>query len=243
MKIDYCTDVGLKRQNNQDSFSFCQLDEKTVFACVCDGMGGYNGGEVASKIASEYITENVKENYLTRMKQDSVERMIKTATENASSRIAVAARNDINLRQMGTTAVSVFVRDNEGIVFNTGDSRCYLYRKSDNSLIRLTKDHSKVQELVDLGVINETQARESKTKNTITSCLGYEQLLKIDSSFFDVESGDMILLCTDGLTNEVADEKIKSVLSSDTDQLANALVSLANDNGGRDNVTALIIST
>jgi protein phosphatase len=228
------TDVGRTRNINQDSFLL--LADRSMFA-VADGMGGHQGGEVASQIAVQAL----RDTYVDGDADGLVD-----AIEEANLRIHEAGEGDPDLRGMGTTVVAVaVVPDGVGggslLVANVGDSRGYLFRGGD--LTQITEDHSMVADLVREGRITEAEAEVHPQRNIVTRVLGVYDSVDIDLWPDDAVEGDRILLCSDGLFNEVAADQIASVLRrlSDPQEAADELVRRALEGGGRDNVTVVVV--
>lgn len=246
MQISGKTDVGLLRADNQDSFAVGELPSGGAWAVVCDGMGGHAGGQTASTTAVECISERIKNNFHEDMSVQSVRNMLESAVMFANAKVYDSSVKNPSLRGMGTTVVAVVCFRDIAVIACVGDSRCY-HLKND-SINQITKDHSLVQELVDSGNITPEEAEDHPMKNIITRALGLEDDVQVD--FFEIPFGssqdrrEMLLLCTDGLTNLVSDEKIAECLSEeDFGVCAEKLVELANKNGGRDNITAVILAT
>lgn len=253
MQISGKTDIGLRRANNQDSFATGELPAGGAWAVVCDGMGGHAGGHIASKMAVDCISERIKNNFHEAMSVQSVRNMLESAVVYANAEIFDNAAKYRELRGMGTTVVTVVCFGDVAVVASVGDSRCYHIRSG--NIDQITKDHSLVQELVDLGDISPESAKEHPMKNIITRALGIEDDVQVD--FFDISFDDaeeksennMLLLCTDGLTNHVSDDEILACMSNDKsentnriDEYTEKLVDLANENGGSDNITAVILA-
>jgi serine/threonine protein phosphatase PrpC len=237
LKAGAATDVGRVRQVNQDSFLV--LDDRGLYA-VADGMGGHQGGEVASQLAIEALRSTYVEGAVD---------ALAAAIEEANLRIHEEGEADPNLQGMGTTVVAVaVVPDEQGdettgslLVANVGDSRAYLFR--DDSLTQLTEDHSMVGDLLREGRITEAEAEVHPQRNIVTRVLGVYDQVDIDLWPVDAVRGDRLLLCSDGLFNEVAGDQIASVLRrlADPQEAAAELVRRAIEGGGRDNVTVLIV--
>ncbi len=241
MKLSAHTDTGRVRSSNQDSYAVGELPDGGAWAVVCDGMGGYAGGNIASSVAVDVISENIKENFRGTMSLSSVKNMLTGAIDSANASILRRAAKDEKLKGMGTTVVVVVCYGGNAVVSHVGDSRCYLI--SDGNLTQITRDHSLVQELVDAGCITDAEAHTHPNKNIITRALGIADTVEIDFSQVKFDEGDMLLLCTDGLTNHVSDEEItKCISDGHISDYSAGLVSLANDNGGTDNITAVIIA-
>lgn len=230
LRVGAASDTGRVRQNNQDT---SLVADDRLFA-VADGMGGHKGGEVASGMAVAAL----RANYL-----DLSEDGLLEAANAANAAVHDAARDDPELAGMGTTLVAIARTDGPDLAFiNVGDSR--MYRLRGGELEQLTTDHSLVEELVREGQLAPEDARSHPQRNILTRALGIEASVAIDADTVTPEVGDRFLLCSDGLFNEVEEEKIASILRRYTDDPADAaqeLVRLANEGGGRDNITVVIV--
>jgi protein phosphatase len=226
------SDVGMVRQQNEDSF----LAEETLFV-VADGMGGHNAGEVASALAVTTLKAGA------RVGIDDAE-VFRELVQQANSAIYTASLDDSTQSGMGTTVTALSIVEGEEprvLVANVGDSRAYLWRSG--ALSRLSVDHSYVQELVNEGIITPEAARVHPRRNIVTRALGIDRSVNVDVFTHFVRTGDRIVLCSDGLVDEVADTEIAKVLGQHTDpqETAEALVMVANTNGGRDNTTVIVV--
>ena len=226
------SDVGMVRQQNEDSF----LAEETLFV-VADGMGGHNAGEVASALAVTTLKAGA------RLGIDDAE-VFRELVQQANSAIYTASLDDSTQSGMGTTVTALSIVEGEEprvLVANVGDSRAYLWRSG--ALSRLSVDHSYVQELVNEGIITPEAARVHPRRNIVTRALGIDRSVNVDVFTHFVRTGDRIVLCSDGLVDEVADTEIAKVLGqhSDPQETAEALVMVANTNGGRDNTTVIVV--
>lgn len=230
------TDVGLVRSANEDNLGDSITPNGHVFT-VCDGMGGHVGGATASKIAVQSILE-----YFNKQVYDNLMVALDRALIFANEQIYAAAQNDPSLKGMGTTAVILIIKENECFLGHVGDSRIYL--KSDNSLYRLTKDHSFVQTLVDQGIIKDEDAENHPKKNQILKALGIGPLVEptVAASSTLVKKGDIFMLCSDGLSGMINDSSIQMMVdNNDLELSANNLVNAANTNGGTDNITVTLV--
>lgn len=236
------SDIGRKRKSNQDSFDYAKIGDECCFAFVCDGMGGQNAGEVASGIVKnlfyEKIIENLKNNFLS---IKDVEKIIMDCYLFANSVVFEKSNANEKFKGMGTTCVSVFIFEDNLMVFSVGDSRAYLF--SNDVLKQLTVDHSYVQTLVDCGEITKEQAKTHPRKNEITKAVGISKYIEIDFKNIPLNKGDIVLLCTDGLTNSCGDVEIENLIKSRTDLsgCVKDLISMANASGGHDNITIILI--
>ena len=232
------TDTGLVRRSNQD-FLFAAdqpVGPLPNLFIVADGMGGHKAGDFASS-----YTVNVLKDELKKTPMDKPEEILRSVVSIANHKLIEAASRDIKLEGMGTTLVAATVVGNTLYFANVGDSRLYLIN---DKIRQLSKDHSLVEEMVRLGGIKAEEARNHPDKNIITRALGAEKTVDVD--FFDLklEKGCTILMCSDGLSNMVEDEKIQEIISdpeADIDQKGSALLREANQNGGKDNIAVVLV--
>ena len=250
MKIVYqaITDVGRKRKGNEDSLFV--NPEQNLFV-VADGMGGHAAGEVASKVAVESINEFVcltagdeEITWPFGLDQDMSYdgNRLKTAVRFANRKVLEAMKERSEYEGMATTVAAVLVDGEEANLAHVGDSRVYLFRESE--LSQLTSDHSWVNEQLQSGVISADQARAHPLRNVVTRALGGKADLQVDMQLHKLKPGDLLLLCSDGLTTMVPDEEIQRVMregAGDVQKLAQGLVAEANARGGEDNITVLLI--
>ena len=229
MKLAGKTDVGRVRQDNQDDYRAGELPGDAAWALVCDGMGGARGGREASQCACSVIERCFQEQYSQCIPGEE-ETFLKKALLSANRYVFQKALREESLAGMGTTAVCALVRGGKAYLSHAGDSRAYLYR--DGKLAQLTHDHSYVQE----------QAEHHPQKNIITRALGVDYRLEPEFTTVALQAGDVLLLCTDGLTNAVPMEQLEQLLRSESFyDLPDALIRTANENGGPDNITALLV--
>jgi protein phosphatase len=221
------TDTGRQRQANEDSF----FAGSQLFA-VADGMGGAQAGEVASRIAAEAFEPTVRGS-------ESGEAYLRSIAEEANRRIHGIAQRDSTRSGMGTTLTAALVEDDEVSIAHVGDSRAYVYR--DGNLRLLTSDHSLVEELRRQGRLTDEQAEDHPQRSIITRALGPEEAVEVDTMTFSARPGDVFLLCSDGLTTMIKDDRIAEILATtaDLDATVDQLVREANEAGGRDNITAV----
>jgi len=228
------SDRGRKRTSNEDSYGFSV--EHGVYV-VCDGMGGAAAGEIASSLAVDEILSQAAANATAENPREAMEAAVAAANQAIYSR---AQRNQ-KLSGMGTTMVALAVEERRVWIFNIGDSRCYRLR--DRRLEQMTLDHSLVDEQVRLGRMSEAEALRSPLRNVITRALGTQMHVTPDVFELEAEPGDLFLLCSDGLTKEIDDPLIESLLGTDLplDELCERLVGAANKAGGHDNITAVVV--
>jgi len=236
------TDPGRARDNNEDSVAF---DEEALVAVLADGMGGYNAGEIASGMATAFIKSElsrwlIEAGALAQPKE--IRRAMEICVDNANLAIYNSANANPAFAGMGTTLVLGVFKEGRLLVGHIGDSRCYRLRS--DTLEQITKDHSLLQEQIDAGLITQDQAAVSPIKNLVTRALGVEQAVMLEVNEFSVEPGDLYLMCSDGLSDMVTDEVIARIAceASGLDQIAGHLVTAANDNGGKDNISVLMIA-
>ena len=227
--------TGRVRKLNEDSFN--STSSKGVHGSlfvVCDGVGGHKAGEIASRYASKKLSQ-----YFFKSSQDNISIRLKEAIKQINNDIYQASQKDNSKKGMGTTVVAAYLFKNKLYLANVGDSRAYLIRNS--TIKKLTTDHSWVEEKVKEGVITRTEARIHPKKNVITRCIGYDYNVEVDTYIYELKEGDRIILCTDGLWDELNDLEIKKILSESRnikDAISN-LIKEANIRGGKDNITCV----
>ena len=235
------SDVGLVRSMNQDACAAGEFPDGMGWAVVCDGMGGAASGDVASATAVKIISERIQASYREGMQANSIRSVLFSAIETANAVVFEMSQSNIEFEGMGTTVVAAILRNDAVYIAHAGDSRAY--RITPDSIAQLTRDHSMVQAMVDRGQITPSEAREHPRKNIITRALGVDSRILIDFCEEPFERSDILLICTDGLTNMVEDEEIfRAAQSAAAGELPEKLVRMANENGGQDNVTVVTIS-
>ena len=240
MRVYSKSDIGLKRNSNQDYCKTGVFPDGAAWAIVCDGMGGANGGSTASSVAAETITSKLAEGYRSHMTDEQIHCLMSDAVAHANKTVYDIALNDAYLYGMGTTVVCAVVKKDKIYVLHAGDSRAYLY---DGSVLRqITTDHSVVQEMVAAGQITPEEARNHPRRNLITRALGIEPELKTDYNTESFNEHSQLLICTDGLSNYVTQESMLDFIrNSSADELTDKLIESAKELGGGDNITAAII--
>ena len=240
------TDTGRVREHNEDTIA---TDSDVGLLVLADGMGGYNAGEVASGIAVKTITNLVREG-LAREDLASIDRstgltrpsiVLRDAITRANKIIYQTARSQAECEGMGTTVVAALFYDNRISIAHVGDSR--LYRQRGSQIAQVTMDHSLLQELVDRGFYSPEEAQRAANKNYVTRALGVEPQVEVEVQEHPVDKGDIFILCSDGLSDMVEDEDIRLTISTfgaNLDTVAKQLIQLANENGGRDNVSVVL---
>ncbi len=231
------TDIGRKRKLNQDCVYTCEvpLGNLPNLFIVADGMGGHNAGDYASA----YTVKAIEREVMMCEEKEPI-RIMREAIECANVEIFRKAAAEEDFKGMGTTVVVATVVDDILYVANVGDSRLYLI---DEQIQQITKDHSLVEEMVRIGEIDRSAARSHPDKNIITRAIGASETIEIDFFEVDLKKGDLILMCSDGLTNMIEDEDIRMVVRAQRDvvQIVEELIKVANHNGGKDNIAVIIV--
>ncbi len=241
MKIVAKTDKGMVRETNQDAYAVGELPGGVAWAVVCDGMGGAAGGNIASALAVKVISEKINNSYNAQMKDMSIKNMLHSALVAANLEVFDMSLERPELRGMGTTVVCAIVKEGQAYIMHAGDSRAYIV--SENGLKQITMDHSMVQDLVNKGKITEEEAAVHPNKNIITRALGVEKTIEIDFRQVDLDKGNTLIICTDGLSNYVSSQEIcEEIKDSKYYAFADRLVKKANANGGGDNITVVAIA-
>jgi len=233
MRVFGLTDIGLHRKRNEDRFFIDKV--KNVFA-VCDGMGGHKGGDVASKLAVESIRDNVEFSTATEM----VPALLSAVTR-ANQMIWGKGKADDDLHEMGTTLTAAAICEGTMVVAHVGDSSLFLFR--DDELIKITKDHTLAEQMYCDGLLKKEDMRTNVYNHVLTRAVGVESKVEVDIYEEEVQPGDRVLICTDGLTDMVEDEDIYEHLATvdDPQDTAQKLLNLALSRGGLDNVTIVLL--
>ncbi len=234
------TDIGKVRSSNQDCFKTGEFGNNAYWAVVCDGMGGVSGGQVASAMCCKTVSSLIERGYRDNMPQSSVKNLLQSSIITSDIDIFDASKKDEALKGMGTTVVAVIVIDDFAYISHVGDSRAYII--SDGNIKQITKDHSVVQYMVDMGKITKEEAKVHPDRNIITRAVGVSGDVDVDFEFVQIKKGDKIIICTDGLSGSVSDDEIlKSANeSASSSELCKNLISSALSSGGRDNVTVAV---
>lgn len=239
LEVFALTDPGQVRNHNEDAV-FANPGKGLVI--LADGMGGYNAGEVASGMTVTLLADSLGRLELQKMSGESLEQLLREEILSVNKAIYQASHSQPQYAGMGTTLVLGTFFDDRLLIGHVGDSRCYRLRQG--NLERLTRDHSLLQEQIDSGLLSEEEARYSQNKNLVTRALGVEPVVEAEFNGYDVEVGDIYLLCSDGLNDMVEHDDIALTLQTLAANLPLAgeqLVQLANDNGGRDNVSVILV--
>lgn len=240
MQVVAKTDIGRERKVNEDFFYISKPDDKIKLFILADGMGGYNAGEVASKLATltikDYIYSNFEKN---KESKESIQNLLINAIEYANNIVYTKAESKKDLSGMGTTLDVCLIYNNKLYVGHIGDSRVYRIRK--DFMRKITKDHSYVQTLIEDGKITKEEAFNHPKKNMLTKALGCLEKVEPDVYTKTFIKDDIIIMTSDGLTNMVKENEILTIVKEEKENVAQALVNKANENGGYDNITVVVI--
>jgi len=247
LEMAKATHTGMVRSHNEDSIS---TDDEIGLAVLADGMGGYNAGEVASGIATALISSETRE-ALVKQAPHELDRatgsplapmLLRKIVAKANTSIFQSANSQPQYAGMGTTLVVALFCNNQVTIAHIGDSRCY--RQRSGKLEQITRDHSLLQEQIDSGLLTKEAAKRSQNKNLVTRALGIEPAVEAEIRTYPAQPGDVYLMCSDGLNDMVEDEDIEmtlEALGANLQLAAEQLVQMANDNGGRDNISVVLI--
>ena len=234
------TDVGCVRTQNQDAYQMETLDKNTTLCIVCDGMGGAKSGNVASTLAVDVFVEEVRRTWVSDMNSDETEQMLRSALKLANFTVYDQSQQLEEFSGMGTTLVAALIRDREVTVVNVGDSRAYHVNR--NGIRQITYDHSLVQMMVDRGELTPEQARTYPGKNYITRAVGTEAVVECDVFHLEMERGDFLLLCSDGLSNTMDDQEILFEIAHGVNKELSCqrLMDIGKNRGAPDNMTCIL---
>lgn len=236
------TDIGMKRKTNQDSI--CLAPEHNFYV-VADGMGGHNGGDIASQMSVKLLPE-----YLAQNPNEDKSELLTNSIKYINQAIYQHGQANQELKGMGTTITGMLISGPEAYIVNVGDSRTYMINK--NRLYQMTRDHSLVQEKINLGIYTREEGHRDPQKNVLVRTVGFDPELEVDTLKYKVSPNDMFLICSDGLHGRVSDEDIIYTVNKmipaparatqqDLDALVAELIKQANDNGGNDNISVIIV--
>ena len=235
MRVYGASEIGLVRKENQDAFIMGE-GENFAYAVVCDGMGGANGGAVASDIAADLVAKRIS----VAEKSSDLKYVLLSAIDAANIAVFEKSKEVDSLEGMGTTIVAAAVRDGTLYLAHAGNSRAYLFNGTE--LEQLTRDHSVVQELLESGDLTPDQAQTYPNRNLITRALGVAPMLEADYTEYYLPKNYSILLCTDGVTNLVDGVELAGFMEKPPDEAVDGMLALAVERGGTDNATAVVIS-
>lgn len=235
------TDPGCVRSQNQDAYQMEQLDKNTLLCVVCDGMGGAKSGNVASSLAVDVFTQEVRRTWNSGMDLEKTDQMLEAAAKLANYTVYDQSRQFEEFQGMGTTMVAMLIHGREVTVLNVGDSRAYSITR--DGIRRITTDHSLVQLMVERGELTPEQARTYPGKNFITRAIGTESVVMTDLYHLEVERGDSLLICSDGLSNLLDDQEILFEVAHGVNKqyCCQHLLDIAKNRGAPDNVTSVLV--
>ena len=235
------TDPGCVRKQNQDAYRIEQLDRGALICVVCDGMGGAKSGNIASTLASEVFVEEIRRSWKPGMDQEQIDQMLRSAVKLANFTVYDQAVQFEEFEGMGTTLVAALIRGKSATIANVGDSRCYAI--NEDGISQVSKDHSLVQLMVDRGDLTPETAKTYPGKNLITRAIGTEPIVMCDLFHHELNKGDFLLLCSDGLSNMMDDQEIlfEVVHGVNKKQCCKRLLNIAVGRGAPDNVTSVLV--
>lgn len=243
MIVGAISDIGLKRENNQD-FLFASTDYDFPLFIVADGMGGHKAGDIASSMAVEGVLQFFEKNKHKLLEDEDIRYVIRQAINHVNDKIYLKSFELPECSGMGTTITLAYLNNSKVYLGQVGDSRAYLVR--DDTIIQLTEDHTLVNELIKNGTITSSEAVNHPQKNMITRAVGTSSRIKLDIFINELLPKDILILCSDGLTNMIDEETILRVIKrydiKDMKNICNVLVGLAKENGGKDNITVIGIN-
>ena len=242
MKIYAETDIGMIRKINQDSYYISEESDNYKLCILADGMGGYTGGEIASRLACVSTANYIKENFEEDKKytKEELMQLVKNAMNYANKNVYGKSKEQLELEQMGTTLEVCLIYNNRAFIGHIGDSRIYRIRQE--FMKKITTDHSYVQKLVKDGTITKEEAIHHPKKNMLMKALGCEEEIEPDITVKGFNAGDVILICSDGLTNMIAEQEIYNIVKQNQENAVQNLVRKANELGGYDNITVILIA-
>lgn len=240
MRILGKSDIGKAREMNQDSFYVSSENDEIKLFILADGMGGYKGGEIASKLAVVSAKNFITNNFPKIIKEkEEILKLISDAIEYANFVVFEKSKESPEISDMGTTLDICLIYNNKVFIGHIGDSRVYRIRK--NVIRKLTNDHSYVAQLVKEGKITKEEAYNHPRKNMLLKAIGCSSLVEPDVMYKGFIKDDILLMCSDGLTNMLKDEEIYQILLENPEKPVEVLIKRANQNGGSDNITAIIV--
>lgn len=241
MKFRFGTDIGLRREENQDSVR-CEYFGHNVLAVVCDGMGGECAGKEASEIAINEFFQRFRDGYKENLSSDDIRKLMISSVSAANSVIYTKAKLDFNKLGMGTTCVAVFVNADTAFVANVGDSRAYAITQ--DGLYQITADHNLAAVLYERGEITEDELQTHPQRHMLIRAVGVDKTVLTDTFILKYTDSVNVLLCSDGLSGYCSDDEIFETIQSSTfDNCVDSLIKLALEKGGRDNVTVALVAS
>lgn len=235
------TDPGCIRPQNQDAYQIVRLDRNTMLCILCDGMGGAKSGNIASALATDVFTQELRRVHKSGMSQEQIDQMLISAAKLANFTVYDQARQFEEFRGMGTTLVAAYITGKKATIINVGDSRCYWISR--DGIRQVTRDHSLVELMVERKELTPEQAKTYPGKNYITRAVGTEAMVECDLFDIKMERGDALLLCSDGLSNTMDDQEIlfEVVHGVNKEYCCQRLLDIAKMRGAPDNVTSILV--
>ena len=234
------TDPGCVRKQNQDAYRIEQLDRSTLLCVVCDGMGGASGGQIASSTVCDIVEDKIKKCYNKSMTERSLENLLLSSITTANVSVFDRAVVDMDLKGMGTTIVCAVSMDDTVCIAHVGDSRAYYI--TEDKITQITKDHSLVQQMLDNGQITKAEFENHPNKNIITRALGVGEDIEIDFDMVSLREDEAILICSDGLSGLLSEEELFEIYKLvPFDRLTEVYIRAANERGGKDNITVVVM--
>ena len=241
MRFGVKSDWGKVREINEDSYNvIAGYPGIPVTFIIADGMGGHNSGEIASKTAVDYVSNYILQSPGSFLESEDLSPIVKKVMEEANTDVYKKSLEHEGDRGMGTTLIVTVVHNKKLTIGHVGDSRVYMIR--DDSILRLTEDHSFIEELVKNGTLTREEAENHPNKNLITRALGCSDSIQVDTYKYDLKDDDVCVVCTDGLTNMLGEKEIKDIVlnSGDPEIACDKLIMEANERGGEDNITVIV---
>lgn len=235
------TDLGCVRAQNQDAYKIEELDRNSLLCVVCDGMGGAKSGNIASNLAADIFAQQIRDSWRSNMDSDEVDDLLRSTVKLVNFTVHDQAMQFADFAGMGTTLVAAIISGKQVTVVNIGDSRCYHLRA--DGIRQITVDHSLVQMMIHRGELTPEQAKKYPGKNMITRAIGTESSVQCDLFHLNVERGEGLLLCTDGLSNLLDDQEIlfEFIHGSQRQDCCRQLMQVALNRGAPDNVTCVLV--
>lgn len=240
MRIFAQTDIGKTREMNQDCYYVSSTDDEPLIFILADGMGGYTGGEIASSMVIEYTKSYINGNWIKISKtEEDILQLLIDAVQYANKFIYEKSKTIEELSQMGTTLEICLIFNNKLYIAHIGDSRIYII--NENNIKQITTDHTYIEKLIKEGTITKEEAKHHPDRHMLLKALGGEPYAEVDAFSRTWKEDEIICICSDGLTNMINDEQIKEIIIEEPVSPEKKLINMANDNGGTDNITVIII--
>jgi protein phosphatase len=234
------TDIGKVRSANEDSFDYGTFDDGTAWAVVCDGMGGVRGGQIASSLVTEMVSDKIRKCYNKLMPVYSFENIFLSTITTANVIVNDRSYTDTEFQGMGTTIAAAIAKNGQVCIAHVGDSR--VYKINADGITQITKDHSLAQEMLDSGQITQEEFENYPKKNIITRALGIDDKVEIDFDFTEIAEDEVLLLCSDGLSGLISDNELFEIYKcTNIELLCDEYIRVANEKGGYDNITAVVM--